>query len=327
MLQQQPQQQLPSQSQQLLQLLQQQELPQQQHQQEQHQLLQRFQQQRQQQEEQQLLQQLQQQRQQQQFQEEQQFQFPGMPANALPAAEEPALMQMQRLTASVPMEQVLQLMQSVDTLQKKTSGLEKELLMGHSREKELGDVARAASYRSSAIDENARKLAQLAQTSVSQAQKSMDEEKMVVQGMQARIAAMEKEEQELRTQLSGSKAALQRLEDKEHSESSEAQIAVTEWQKKWAESQRAKQKLQVAIAAWQRAQTTSANDYKSESTKLGETQQMAPETLAQTSFLTDGNILERFRTAPRGEADSDAAAWSASEQLFPRSESFLDERR
>jgi len=352
MLQQQPQQpqqqqeQLPSQSQQLLQLLQQQELPGQQHQQEQHQLLQRFQQQQQQQEQQQLLQQMQEQQQHQQFQqqqqrhqqllqeqhqqfqEEQEYHYPGMQANALPAAEEPALVQMQRLTASVPMAQVLQLMQSVDTLQKKTSGLEKELLMGHSREKELDDVARAASYRSNTIDENARKLAQLAQTSVTQAQKSMDEEKMVVSGMQTRIAAMEKEEGELRTQLSDSRTALQRVKDKEYSESSEAQITVTEWQKKWAESQREKQKLQVAIAAWQQAQTAaSANAYKSESTKVAETQQMSPESLAQTSFLTEGNILERLRTAPRGEADSDAAAWSSREQLFPRSESFLDERR
>jgi len=318
--QQQQQQQLPTQSQQLLQLLQQQELPQQQHhQQDQHQLLQRFQQQRQQQEEQQLLQQLQEQQQHQQFQqqqqrhqqllqeqhqqfqEEQEYHYPGMQANALPAAEEPALVQMQRLTASVPMAQVLQLMQSVDTLQKKTSGLEKELLMGHSREKELDDVARAASYRSNTIDENARKLAQLAQTSVTQAQKSMDEEKMVVSGMQTRIAAMEKEEGELRKQLSDSRTALQRVKDKEYSESTEAQIAVTEWQKKWAESQREKQKLQVAIAAWQQAQTASAIAYKSESTKAAETQQMSPESLAQTSFLTDGNILERLRTAPRGE--------------------------
>jgi len=154
-----------------------------------------------------------------------------------------ALAQMQNAVASVPVKEVMQLMQSVETLQKKADGFQKQLLEGHSREKELNDAAYAATYRSNVIDQNARKLASLAQTSVSQAQKSMDEEKVMVQAMKTRITSMEKEEQGLRAELSETRMSLKRSQDKEVVGTARSQMAVKDWQQRWAEDEQEKQEL------------------------------------------------------------------------------------
>jgi len=138
--------------------------------------------------------------------------------------------QMQNIMASVPIKEVVDLMHSVETLQKRTQGLEKQLSQAHMHEKQLNDAAYNAAARSNSIDESARKLASLAQASVTQAQKSVTQEKSMVESMKAHLKEVEeekselsKEKDELRTQLSEARTTVKRIEDREALESLQAE--------------------------------------------------------------------------------------------------------
>lgn len=102
-----------------------------------------------------------------------------------------AMNQLQHGTASLSMQDVIALEGSFKDLQKKKKSLQKQLSEAHAREKQLNDMTYAAQYRSSTVDQSAQKLAQLAQTSVLQAQQSMSQEKSVVQAMKKKLQETE----------------------------------------------------------------------------------------------------------------------------------------
>lgn len=118
-----------------------------------------------------------------------------------------ALMQQE----SAPVQEVVHLMQSLESLQKKSTGLEMQL-------SEARDMAYAAASRSTAADQNARKLAQVALASMSQAKRSIDhEQKLAIQAkksvdhekeMESEQRDLLKVQQELQAELSLSKAAV-----------------------------------------------------------------------------------------------------------------------
>lgn len=110
-----------------------------------------------------------------------------------------------RMAAKVPMHEVMEMMQSVEALQRKTVGLRTALLQSQQHEKQLNAVALAATSQSATIDQKAQKLARLAQESVNQAQKSIAHEKEVEK-------KMEKEKADLQQQLFQSEAKLKQIE-------------------------------------------------------------------------------------------------------------------
>jgi len=125
--------------------------------------------------------------------------------------------QAQNMMANVPMKEVADLMHSVETLQK-------ELSTSRMHEKQLNDMAYNAAQRSESIDQSARKLASLAQASVSQ-----------VTSMKAHVKEVEtekdelskekdelfKEKDELQTQLSEARTTVKRIQDREAAENSQ----------------------------------------------------------------------------------------------------------
>merc|ERR1719223_2725945 len=114
------------------------------------------------------------------------------------------------MMANVPMKEVADLMHSVETLQK-------ELTTSRIHEKQLNDMAYNAAQRSESIDQSARKLASLAQASVSE-----------VASMKAHVKEVEKEKRELstekdelQTQLSEARTTVKQIQDREAAENAQ----------------------------------------------------------------------------------------------------------
>jgi chromosome segregation ATPase len=194
-------------------------------------------------------------------------------------AQPAALQQLQHGTASLSMQDVMGLVESVKDLQKKTKGLEKQLSDAHSHEKQLNDMAYAAQYRSTSVDQSARKLAQLAQTSVLQAQQSMDQEKNVVNDLKKRLIDGEKERSALQQELSQTQATMNSL-----------QSAMTSAQRREREALKAQQ------AAEQQAKEAEAREMRA--VKAGE--------FEDTALSRQEELISRMRAAaPAAESYRD----------------------
>lgn len=122
----------------------------------------------------------------------------------------PQVSQGQNMMANVQMKEVADLMHSVETLQK-------ELSSSRMHEKQLNTMAYNAAQRSESIDQSARKLASLAQASVSE-----------VASMKAHVKEVEKEKSELstekdelQTQLSEARSTVKRIQDREAAENTQ----------------------------------------------------------------------------------------------------------
>lgn len=122
----------------------------------------------------------------------------------------PQVSQGQNMMANVQMKEVADLMHSVETLQK-------ELSSSRMHEKQLNTMAYNAAQRSESIDQSARKLASLAQASVSE-----------VASMKAHVKEVEKEKSELstekdelQTQLSEARSTVKRIQDRETAENAQ----------------------------------------------------------------------------------------------------------
>jgi hypothetical protein len=143
---------------------------------------------------------------------------------------------LQSMAGSVPMEQVMNMISSVNLLQKKTAGLQSKLLESQAHEKQLSDVVNSATSQTNTMDQKARKLAHLAQESVSQAQKSIDHEKSVIKDMGAKLELASKERGDLLAQ----KLQLQNEEDRMQQELSKSQEML-----KTEEGEEASEKVQL----------------------------------------------------------------------------------
>jgi len=151
---------------------------------------------------------------------------------------------------SAPMQEVAHLMQSMESLQKKSTGLEMQL-------SEARDMAYAAASRSTAADQNARKLAQVALATMSQAKRSIDhEQKLVIQAkksvdheqeLEREKQELQKAQQELQAELSFSKAEVNSLK-----------MVQTDLQRKTAKAQKENMEMSArlshakeSLSAWQ----------------------------------------------------------------------------
>lgn len=202
---------------------------------------------------------------------------------------------LQGMAGSVPMQQVMQMMQSVSALQRKTAGLQNKLQEAQAHEQQLNDVARSATSQSNQMDQKARKLAHLAQESVSQAQQSINHEKTVVSSVKTKLSMVEKQKDalegekaelvrqkyDLQQQLSNTQAMFRSLQNKEASER-------TVWQHE-------KQELTQKLSKLQPRQEALATDgIDSEAQSL----QAAMERLTATQEIADKEIVEQ-QAAPR----------------------------